>query len=80
MSEKTEYGWLIEAPGTQYLEAHKMGNGYYFRWTRDHDKAIRFHSEEQADLTMMAIRTLAPKLFDFANTLGMSRPVEHGWG
>lgn len=35
--------------------------------------------EAQADMTMMAIRDLAPALFDFERTIGNARAVEHGW-
>ncbi len=67
--------WLIEAPGLNYLGARDRA----FFWTKDHAKALRFYSKEQADGAMMAIRELVPKLFGFAYTLGDASPVEHGW-
>lgn len=74
----TDFRWLIEAPGQRYLAARKLGN-HEFHWTQDHDKAIAFRDEAQADMTMMAIRDLAPALFDFERTLGNAKAVEHGW-
>lgn len=79
LPQSTDFAWLIEAPGQHYLAARKLGSSRNFYWTRDHANAIRFASAEQADLTMMAIRDLAPDLFGFAATLGDARPVEHGW-
>lgn len=74
----SNFAWLIEAPGQRYLAARKLG-GYNFHWTADHEKALRFMSEAQADLTMMAIRELAPSLFSFEVPIGNARAVEHGW-
>lgn len=78
VSSKSEYGWLIEAPGQRYLAARHVGD-YHFHWTQDHDAALRFHCKTQCDAAMMAIRQLAPALFDFERTLGNAAPVEHGW-
>lgn len=72
------FAWLIEAPGPHYLAARAVA-GHKFHWTQDHGVALRFFSEEQADIAMMAIRELDPTLFGFAETLGEARPVEHGW-
>lgn len=72
------FAWLIEAPGQHYLAARAVA-GHKFYWTQDHDAALRFVSEGQADLAMMAIRELDPKLFGFAETLGEARPIEHSW-
>ena len=77
-SSATEYAWLIEAPGPHYLAAREMG-GWTFYWTKEHDKAIRFHSQQQADAVMMAVRALNAGLFEFARTLTDAKPVEHGW-
>lgn len=74
----TDFRWLIEAPGPRYLAARKLGN-YEFHWTQDHNAAIAFRSEAQADMTMMAIRDLAPELFAFERTIGNAKAVEHGW-
>ena len=74
----SEYGWLIEAPDGHYMAVHKLGR-HEFYWTRDHDKALRFHTHNQAELTMMAVREMAPNLFGFALNLGEATPVEHGW-
>lgn len=75
----TLFKWLIEAPGQQYLTACKIGNGYVFKWTKNHCVALRFMNEEQADLTMMAIHDLDRALFGFAVTLGDAKAIEHGW-
>ena len=75
----TLFKWLIEAPGQQYLTACKIGNGYVFKWTKNHCVAPRFMNEEQADLTMMAIHDLDRALFGFAVTLGDAKAIEHGW-
>lgn len=72
------FAWLIEAPGQHYLAARAVAGNEFF-WTQDHDAALRFFSEEQADLAMMAIRQLDPELFVFAKTLGEAKPVEHAW-
>jgi hypothetical protein len=73
------YRWLIEAPGQRYFAARKIGTSSDFYWTQDHDKALYFMSEAQADAVMMAVRQLAPALFAFAVTLGDARAVEHAW-
>ena len=73
-----QFAWLIEAPGQMYLSVRKLA-GHEFHWTKDHDKAIRFFSQEQADLVMMAVREERPDLFAFAQLLGEARPIEHGW-
>lgn len=73
-----DFRWLIEAPGQRYLAPRHVG-GYDFHWTQDHNEALAFRDEGQADGTMMAIRQLAPALFDFERTLGNAKAVEHGW-
>ena len=78
MTDKSQYGWLIEAPGQNYLAVRKLGEHEFF-WSKDHMQAIRFYSEQQADGVMMAVRSLAPAIFAFAVNLGDARPVEHGW-
>lgn len=75
----SDFRWLIEAPGQRYLAVRKLGCSHDFHWTGNHDEALCFKSEQQADLTMMAIRELAPDLFGFARTLGDARAVEHAW-
>lgn len=75
----TEFAWLIEAPGQNYLAVRELARRKEFHWTHDHSKAIRFRTSEQADDTMMAIRGLNEELFAFAITLGEAKPVEHGW-
>ncbi len=72
------FAWLIEAPGPHYLGCRKLGK-HEFYWTKAHDKALRFHSQEQADLVMMAVRESEPRLFDFAANLEDAKPVEHAW-
>lgn len=74
----SKFTWLVEAPGPRYLAVRKLA-GYEFHWTDDANKALRFNDQEQADLTMMGIRELAPALFAFAALLGDPRPIEHGW-
>ncbi len=73
-----DFAWLIEAPGQNYLGARKLSK-YEFYWTKDHLKALRFYNQEQADLTMMAVRESEPELFAFAVNLGDATPVEHAW-
>lgn len=75
----TDFAWLIEAPGPRYLAARKVTTSHDFVWHADAALAVRFHSEDQADLVMMAVRQLAPDLFGFERTLGNAKPVEHGW-
>lgn len=74
----TNFSWLIEAPGLNYLSVRKLGK-YAFFWTLDHNKALRFFSQEQADMVMMAVRESEPKLWAFAANLGEAKPVEYGW-
>jgi NDP-sugar pyrophosphorylase family protein len=75
----TEFAWLIEAPGPNYLAARKVTTSYDFVWNTDANSAIRFYSEQQADMTMMAIRQLSPHLFGFECTVGNAKATEHGW-
>jgi hypothetical protein len=75
----TDFAWLIEAPGQNYLEAREIGHYPEFVWTTDHTRALRFYSKDQADKVMMAVRRLDPKLWAFAVNLGEAWPVEHGW-
>lgn len=72
------FAWLIEAPGQHYLAVRAVAGNKFF-WVQDHGAALRFFSEEQADLAMLAIRQLDPELFGFAKTLGEAKPVEHAW-
>lgn len=78
-TERGDYRWLIEAPGQHYFAARQSGSSSDFYWTQDHDKALYFMSEAQADAAMMAVRQLAPSLFGFAVTLGDAKAVEHAW-
>lgn len=73
-----QFAWLIEVSGPHYLCVRDVGNRRTFEWTRDHDAAIRFHSSQQADEVMMAVRELRRELFIFP-TGEEARPVEHGW-
>lgn len=75
----TDFRWLIEAPGQNYLAVQKLVNCYSFHWTKDHNAALAFRAEHQADYLMMAVRTLDPQTFAFETTLGVARAVEHGW-
>lgn len=76
--QAADFRWLIEAPGQRYLAPRHLGD-YDFHWTQDHNEALAFRSEAQADGTMMAIRQLAPALFDFERTIGNAKAIEHGW-
>lgn len=83
------FAWVIEAPGPRYLSVRRLGGigGMHdFVWSSEHQQAIRFMSEQQADLTMMAIRDMDRRingfdkgLFAFEVNLGNARAVEHGW-
>ena len=75
----SDFYWLIEAPGQNYLASRQTKGFGEFYWTRDHTQALRFFSEAQADDTAVAIRRMAPELWGFALTLGEAKPVEHGW-
>ena len=75
----SDYRWLIEAPGTKYLAVREIAHSHTFHWSGEHDKALHFRTEAQADGLMMAVRQLAPELFGFAVTLGDARAVEHAW-
>lgn len=75
----TDFAWLIEAPGQNYLATREIGHHPEFFWSRDHARAVRFISAEQAYGVMMAVRRMEPALWAFAANLGEARPVEHGW-
>lgn len=75
----TQFIWLIEAPGQNYLGTREIGHFPQFYWTSDANKALRFMSKEQADGVMMAVRRLEPSLWAFAVNLGDAWPREHGW-
>lgn len=77
--EKTAFAWVMEAPGPHYLSAREIGGLTSFHWTADPNKALRFWSKEQADLTASAVRKLEPSLWSFAGALGEAWPREHGW-
>jgi hypothetical protein len=66
--------WLIEAPGLKYLATRFLGK-YEFHWTADRNAALKFYTEQQADMTMMAVRESEPHLFAFAALLGDAKPV-----
>jgi hypothetical protein len=88
-----DFRWLIEAPGTRYLAVQSLTSSHTFEWTQDHDRALAFRSEEQANAMMAALRQLDRqieaydnggklswgKLFAFEPTLGNARAVEHGF-
>lgn len=82
----TDFRWLIEAPGPKYLAVQKLHASDNFEWTADHNKALAFRSEQQADELMMAVRQMDRQingfdkgLFGFECSLGNAKPVEHGW-
>lgn len=82
----SDFRWLIEAPGARYLAVQRLNMSDNFEWTIDHDRAIAFRTQDQADATMMAIRQMDRQingfdkgLFAFEATLGNARAVEHGW-
>ena len=76
-----DFRWLIETPGPRYLGVRKLnaGNIHDFIWTTDHNAALSFKTQEQADRTMMALRQMNRDLFAFAPTLGDAKAIEHGW-
>jgi hypothetical protein len=75
----SDFAWVIEAPGQNYLATQTIGHDPRFFWTKDPAKALRFISADQAYGVMMAVRKLAHELWAFAINLGEARPVEHGW-
>lgn len=90
---RSDFRWLIEAPGQKYLAIQRLSGSDNFEWTSDHDKALAFRSKEQADALMMAVRQMDREidglrnrgklswgtLFAFETTLGNAAAVEHGW-
>lgn len=81
-----DFRWLIEAPGTKYLAVQHLSKSDNFEWTGDHNRAIAFRSEDQADAVMMAVRQMDQMLngfdkglFGFEASLGNAKAVEHGW-
>lgn len=81
----TDFRWLIEAPGQRYLATRRLGVDEFF-WTQDHNLALAFRTQEQANGLMMAVRAMDRSvngfdkgLFAFEATLGDAKAVEHGW-
>ncbi|HEY4775823.1 MAG TPA: hypothetical protein VIH40_13510 [Xanthobacteraceae bacterium] len=88
-----DFRWLIEAPGPKYLAVRRLTSLADFEWTADHNKALAFRSEAQADDMMAALRQMDRlhdtyenngklswgTLFAFEPTLGNAKAVEHGW-
>ena len=93
MKPSDDFRWLIEAPGPRYLGVQRLTSQANFEWTADHNKALAFRSEAQADDMMTALRQLDRlhdscvnggklswgSLFAFEPTLGDAKAVEHGW-
>jgi hypothetical protein len=87
----SDFRWLIEAPGQRYLAVQRLSQSDNFEWTTDHNKALAFRSQDQADALMMAVRqmerelhklrgsTFDHSLFGFEATLGNAKAVEHAW-
>jgi hypothetical protein len=84
---ETDFRWLIEAPGRKYLAIQRLSGSNNFKWTEDHNDALAFRSEEQANALMMAVRQWNEVicggpylgLFGFEVTLGNAKAVEHGF-
>jgi hypothetical protein len=88
-----DFRWLIEAPGIKYLAVQRLTSSAAFEWTADHNKALAFRSEAQADDMLAALRQMDRlhdsyenngklswgKLFAFEPTLGNAKAVEHGF-
>jgi hypothetical protein len=94
LPQSDDFRWLIEAPGPKYLAVQTLtGAGASFEWTSDHNRALAFRSQEQADSTLAALRlmdrALTAKinhgklswgdLFAFEPSLGNAKAIEHGW-
>jgi hypothetical protein len=87
----SDFRWLIEAPGQKYLAVQRLSQSDNFEWTPDHNKALAFRSQDQADALMMAVRqmerelytlrgsTFNASLFGFEASLGNAKAVEHAW-
>ena len=88
----SDFRWLIEAPGQKYLAVQRLSQSDNFVWTSDHNAALAFRSEDQADALMMAVRqmelelylrrggsTVEHSLFGFEASLGNAKAVEHAW-
>lgn len=80
----SDFRWLVEAPGQRYLAVQRLSMSNNFEWTSDHNRALAFRSEDQADALMMAVRQMdrqfqQGQLFAFEATLGDAKAVEHGW-
>lgn len=79
LDDRERLAWLIEAPGQRYLGVRRLSGWHEFVWTQEHDKALQFKSEEQADMMMTALRDIKRELFGFDVTLGPARATEHSW-
>ena len=87
----SDFHWLIEAPGQKYLAVQRLSQSDNFGWTSDHNAALAFRSEDQADALMLVVRqlerelrslrgsTFSSSLFGFEASLGNAKAVEHAW-
>lgn len=73
----TKSAWLIEAPGKNYLGFFDS-EGSYFSWVSE-DKALRFHSKEDADLFTNCVLCLDKETFFFEKNLSAATSVEYFW-
>ena len=83
---RVDFRWLIEAPGARYLTVQRLSGSNNFEWTADHNRALAFRTQDQADAMMMAVRQMDRQingfdkgLFAFEASLGNAKAVEHGW-
>jgi hypothetical protein len=81
-----DFRWLIEAPGQRYLAVQRLQMSDNFEWATDHNRALAFRTQDQADAMMMAVRQMDRQmngfdkgLFAFEASLGNAKAVEHGW-
>ena len=54
----SDFRWLIEAPGPRYLAVQRLRMSDSFEWTTDHDKALAFRSQDQADALRVEIEAV----------------------
>ena len=79
---RVDFRWLIEAPGARYLTVQRLSGSNNFEWTADHNRALAFRTQDQADAMMMAVRQMDRQingfdkgLFAFEASLGNAKAV-----
>lgn len=76
---KVQFAFAIEAPMLNYLAVRKTSNNRHeFFFSEDADQAICFGTEPEAFKIMMAVKLLAPSVFEYGSC-GEAKTVDIGF-